>query len=125
MYASVNSGGVGKFGTFDFSSTSTFTQIGSDDPLFKTMVLATYGTSIFGLYYDQLYNYKVYSINPSTGTPTFVANVTNGGLFLKKNLLGASIIDTAPVPEPSTYALAAIATGALAFIARRRKAKGS
>jgi hypothetical protein len=28
-----------------------------------------------------------------------------------------------PVPEPSTYALCAIATGVLAAVARRRKAK--
>jgi hypothetical protein len=30
---------------------------------------------------------------------------------------------TTPVPEPSTYALAAIATGVIAFVARRRKAR--
>jgi hypothetical protein len=30
---------------------------------------------------------------------------------------------TTPVPEPSTYALAVIATGVMAFVARRRKAR--
>ncbi|MBI1325200.1 PEP-CTERM sorting domain-containing protein [bacterium] len=34
-----------------------------------------------------------------------------------------SITFSTPVPEPSTYAVSAIATGVMAFAARRRKAR--
>jgi|GEM_PF-3101843 len=49
-----------------------------------------------------------------------VAN--NGSGSLTANFLATSVTITA-VPEPSTYALGTLATGVMAFVARRRRAK--
>ncbi len=61
---------------------------------------------------------KLYTINTATGALT--AGPTISGTDLGTYFHGAGIV---PVPEPSTYALAAIATGVMAYLARRRKAR--
>jgi len=118
--AADRSGGNGQIGAMGFTNTSTFSQIGSNS-LYVNMVLASDGTTLYGLYGNGTSgNQKLYSINPTDGVTTFLTNVSGTGLGTY--FYGASIV-TVPVPEPSTYALAAIATGVMAAVARRRKAR--
>ena len=102
-----------RYGSFNLS-TGAFTAItASDDLTYSSMQLAYDGTTLFGLRDTTLY-----TLNPTSGAYTTLATVTglgNGGFF-------AMSVPFA-VPEPSTYALAAIATGVMAAIARRRKAR--
>jgi outer membrane protein assembly factor BamB len=77
------------------------------------MTLAYDGTTLFGLN-----NGSLYTLNPTTGAYTGLGTVTG---LANKDFFGMSV--PVAVPEPSTYALAAIATGVMAAIARRRKAR--
>jgi len=118
IYMAIRSGNS-QFGTIGFTNTSTFSQIGSKNSLYSYMVLASDGTTLYGLYGDGTSGaQKLYSINPTNGATTFLTNVSGAGLG--EYFYGAGI---ASVPEPSTYALAAIATGVMAAVARRRKAR--
>lgn len=97
-------------------STGLFTAInGSSDSQYGYLGLAFDGTTLFGL---QRATNTLYTMNPSTGTLSFLTNVT-----------GAPDIFTVAVPfavpEPSTYALVAIAMGVMATIARRRRVESS
>ena len=76
------------------------------------MRLAYDGTTLFGMK-----DFTLYSLNSATGTYTTLTSVTG----LPSSVNAMSVVPV-PVPEPSTYALAAIATGVMAAIARRRKA---
>ena len=76
------------------------------------MRLAYDGTTLFGLKDTTLY-----TLNPTSGAYTTLATVTG---FVNGAVYAMSV--PFAVPEPSTYALAAIATGVMAAIARRRKA---
>jgi hypothetical protein len=62
---------------------------------------------------------SLYTLNPTTGAYTTLTAVTGLGTIT----IEAMSYAPATVPEPSTYALAAIATGVMAAIARRRKAR--
>ena len=102
-----------RYGSFNLS-TGAFTAItGSSDNTYGSMVLAYDGTTLFGLIKSTLY-----TLDPSTGSYTTLRSVTVPPYY---NWTAMSTIPVA-VPEPSTYALAAIATGVMAAIARRRKA---
>ena len=102
-----------RYGSFNLS-TGAFTAItGSDDNNYRIMQLAYDGTTLFGLNAGSLY-----TLNPTTGAYTGLGTVTGG---VNNDFFAISV--PATVPEPSTYALAAIATGVMAAIARRRKAR--
>jgi hypothetical protein len=60
----------------------------------------------------------------TTGSQGFATANNNqwGGPYGGMWIIGSVL--TVTVPEPSTYALAAIATGVMAYLARRRKARG-
>ena len=77
------------------------------------MRLAYDGTTLFGLNIGTLY-----TLNPTTGAYTGLGTVTG---LANKGFYAMSV--PVAVPEPSTYALAAIATGVMAAIARRSKAR--
>jgi hypothetical protein len=63
------------------------------------------------------YNFNgSYRITPGD-TVALNASITSGDLSQIKSIT----FSTVTVPEPSTYALAAIATGVMAYLARRRK----
>jgi hypothetical protein len=102
-----------RYGSYNLS-TGGFTAItASSDNNYSGMILAYDGTTLFGLNGTTLY-----TLNPSTGAYTTLRSVTG--------FSGGSIVAmSAPfaVPEPSTYALGAIASGVMAAIARRRKAR--
>ena len=128
-------------GGVEFDSDATFSiskTAGATDLLFKSYTLSNVG------------NYSgntplSFNLTGGTGTSTgntFTANTTlnyNGNYSLvgsqtvTYNLVnfGSSTLDNvtfnaltfSTVPEPSTYALGAIATGVMAAIARRRKAR--
>ncbi|MEI7924429.1 MAG: PEP-CTERM sorting domain-containing protein, partial [Planctomycetota bacterium] len=101
------------YGRFNLS-TGAFTAItASNDFTYGNMALAYDGTTLFGIKSTSLY-----SLNPTTGAYTGLGTVTGiaNGQFYAMSVPVA-------VPEPSTYALAAIATGVMAAIARRRKAR--
>ena len=107
-------------GTMGHTATSTYSQIAADNT-YTFMVLANDGTTLYGLFADGTAgNEKLYTINTSTGALT--AGRTISGTGLRTYFHGAAVVP-APVPEPSTYALAAIATDVMAAIARRRKAR--
>jgi hypothetical protein len=117
MYGTANIGSSRstdlRYGSFNLS-TGEFTAItASNDFSYSGMLLTYDGTTLFGLSGTTLY-----TLNPTSGAYTTLRSVTG---FSNGSLTAMS----APfaVPEPSTYALAAIATGVMAAIARRRKAR--
>jgi hypothetical protein len=102
-----------RYGSFNLG-TGAFTAINpSDDSTYRSMTLAYDGTTLFGLSIGSLY-----TLNPTTGAYTGLGTVTG---LANKDFYAMSV--PVAVPEPSTYALAAIATGVMAAIARRRKAR--
>ncbi len=114
LYGTVSQSGGSGYGNFNIN-TGAFTKTTATNNTYDGMKLAYDGTTLFGLNYSTLY-----TLNPSTGAYTLLGSVTGipgAGAGRFTNL--AAI----PVPEPSTYALAAIATGVMAAIARRRKAR--
>ena len=118
MYGTANIGSSRttdlRYGSFNLS-TGEFTAITASNDLSYSGMLLTYdGTTLFGLNGTN----TLYTLNPTTGAYTTLRSVTG---FSNGDLTAMS----APfaVPEPSTYALAAIATGVMAAIARRRKAR--
>ena len=105
-------------GTMGYTNSSTYQEI-TENPLYANMALANDGTTMYGIFGNGTAgNQKLYTINTATGALT--AGPTISGTNLGTYFHGAGIV---PVPEPSTYALAAIATGVMAAIARRRKAR--
>ena len=65
----------------------------------------------------------LYSINLTTGSATFAGAFGIGGnTAISPPLLGLTMI-TAPVPEPSTYALMLAGLMGIGWVARRRKAR--
>ena len=117
-YSDYSVSGSGRFGTLGFGAGGTFSQL-SADPLYGKMNIVSDGTTLFGIYGNgSAGQQKLYTINPATGALT--AGPTISGTDLGTYFHGAAIV---PVPEPSTYALAAIATGVMAAVARRRKAR--
>ncbi len=99
------------YGTFN-SATGAFAAITASDSVYGAMRLAYDGTTMYGMN-----NSSLYIINPATGA--YSSPVTLSGISGLQSLQGAAMV---PVPEPSTYALGAIATGVMAAVARRRKA---
>ncbi len=62
----------------------------------------------------------------STGSGSSALATSAGALLVTANTAtgtGLGVFTVVAVPEPSTYALTAIATGVMAYLARRRKAK--
>lgn len=117
MYVTRNINGTGKFGTID-TTTGQFSQIGSDSAFYMFMNLASDGTTLYGIYNSFGNTNTLASLNTSTGalvSPTDIGG-SNVSYFMAAGMI------TTSVPEPSAYALGAIATGILAAIARRRKA---
>ena len=79
----------------------------------------------YGLAFDSTGN--LYAANYSNNT---ISKFDSSGTFLTSWSTGTApaapmflAFKTVTVPEPSTYALAAIATGVMAYLARRRKAR--
>ncbi|MBI1325199.1 PEP-CTERM sorting domain-containing protein [bacterium] len=108
----------GNFGTMGYTASSTFSSI-STDSLYARMNLANDGTTMYGIYGNGTAGQqRLYTIDVSTGALTAGPFITGTGLGTYFH--GAAIV---PVPEPSTYALAAIASGVMAFVAHRRKAR--
>lgn len=110
----------GQFGTV--SSGSGFTQFSGPgiDDRYKYMNLASYTSSLYGLYGDgTIANHKLFTIN-TTDNPGALTqlNVTISGTGLGKYFHGAVFV---PVPEPSTYALGMIAAGTAGWAMRRKK----
>jgi len=110
LFATANDGTGYYFGSVDLS-TGAFNPISTSSGAYSSLMLAYDGTTLYGLQ-----NSTLYSVNPATGATTSLISVS--GLPYVTSM---SALNT--VPEPSTYALAAIATGVMAAIARRRKAR--
>ena len=101
-----------RYGSFNLN-TGAFTAITASNDNNYSMFLAYDGTTLFGLEGTTLY-----TLNPTTGAYTTLRSVTG----LPSGSINAMSVPFA-VPEPSTYALGAIATGVMAAVARRRKAR--
>jgi len=67
--------------------------------------------------------YRIQTRNDVAGQYGFGAAVNSGSYLGTLTINQAGDVNFSAVPEPSTYALAAIATGVMAAIARRRKAR--
>lgn len=116
-YLSVGVSGSG--GLYSSSiGTAAKTLIGSN-ALYDDMTLASDGTTLYGLRSSTSSAIQIYSIDTSNAALTLLGTSNLGA---GRNLIGAAI-PTVPVPEPSTYALASIASGVMAAVARRRRAK--
>lgn len=120
IYATASQGsGQGQFGTYGSTISSGFSQIGSNSFLFKDMVLASDGTTLYGLYGNGTAGQqKLYTIDTTSGVTSFVTNISGTGLG---NYFYGAAAGITVVPEPSTYALATIATGVMVFSTRRFK----
>jgi hypothetical protein len=118
MYFAVESTTTTGIGTMGYMNTSTYQQIAANAN-YANIVLANDGTTMYGIFGDGIAgNQKLYTINTATGAMTDGPMISGTGIGTRFH--GAGIV---PVPEPSTYALCAIATGVMAAIARRRKAR--
>jgi len=98
------------FGTLDVNTLALTAKSGSSVENIQSR-LASDGTTLY-----KVYNSTLYSVDPATGASTPIRALTglpDGGV--------ASLAAIVPVPEPSTYALATIATGVMTTIARRRR----
>ena len=102
------------FGSVNLN-TGAFSNISTTNLVYGDMLVASTGSTMYGLNGANLY-----TINPVTGGYTQAATVTGFGGSTYWTAMSAVVT---PVPEPSTYALAAIATGLMAALARRRKAR--
>lgn len=114
MYlTSKSNSGDGFFGSMGFGNPANYQSILQDNT-YGDMVLASDDTALFGVFGNGVASsQRVYSINTSNGSLTSGALIAGSGLGTR--------FHGAAVPEPSTYALAAIGSGVLAVIARRRK----
>ncbi len=124
LYAAVKHAGNGRFGTFGTTAGSTFSEIGSDNFLFQDMVLASDGTTLYGLRgTGTAGNQQLYTIDPGTGALTAGPSITGTGLGTY--FYGAGVVPAAAaVPEPATLASAALGGLAALWIARRRRHDG-
>jgi hypothetical protein len=105
-----------RYGSFNLG-TGAFTAITlSNDSTYDFLRLAYDGSTLFGLNTVG----SLYTLNPTTGAYTGLGTVTG---FPSGQLQFFAMSVPVAVPEPSTYALAAIATGVMAAIARRSKAR--
>ncbi len=126
IYMAAGTASSAVFGTVGWTSTSTFQQIVQNNISFNAAALATDGTTLYTVDAGTGTNASpaIFSIDLATGNRLLVKgiyNLPNGNNTL---FYGAAFVgSTNPVPEPSTYALGAIATGVMAVVARRRKAK--
>ena len=79
-------------------------------------------SSPYGLAFDSSGN--LYAANPGNNT---ISKFGPSGNFLTSWNTGSQprFLAFQPVPEPSTYALATIATGVMAYLARHRRARNS
>jgi hypothetical protein len=103
-----------RFGTINLSNGAKTPITTADNSLYSGMKLASDGTTLFGIKLN-----NIYTINPATGSSTLLRGIT--GISSNASI---EAISTVTVPEPSTYALGVIATGVMAFLARRRRARG-
>ena len=109
----------GRFGSFNLTS-GLFTQLGSAS-FFKTMVLASDGTLLYGLYNDGTTR-SLYTVNPETGALASLGTISGTGL--PSSWAGAAF-DVAAVPEPSQVVamLALSAVGGVGALLRFRRRK--
>ena len=87
------------------------------------MVLATDGTTLYGLYANGTDgNQKLYTINPSTGALTAGASISGTGLgtYFHGAAFGSSEPPPPPLPEPPSLVLALTGLSAM-WATRRRK----
>jgi len=107
------------------SSSNTISKFDSSGAYVSVGSIPTTNLSVpIGLAFDSSGN--LYAANSTSKT---ISKFDSSGTFLTSWSTGATAIPKflafkpVTVPEPSTYALAAIATGVMAYLARRRKAR--
>lgn len=100
-------------GTMGYTASSTFQSIAANG-IYANMVLANDGTTMYGLFGNGTAGQqRLYTIDVATGALTAGPLITGAGL-------GTYFHGAAIIPEPSTYALGAIASVTMAWLARRR-----
>ncbi len=116
------SGYDGVFGAIGYTSSSTFNQIGVASDFYKNMVLASDGSTLFGIFGDGTDgNQSLYTIDPSNGTASFLKSISGSGLGTR--FYGADFeLTSQAVPEPSVCVISLFGL-AYAGFARRIKVK--
>lgn len=122
LYVSVNDSDTsqGRFGVLGFQSGATFQQLGSSDPAFREMVLASDGNSLFGIVGGDSTNAFLYTINPVTGALSSPTTIL--GSNIPRYFTGASA-----VPEPiqggllTSLCLATWASRRILLYSRRKR----
>ena len=118
LYVSGNSiyvAGSNKVRKYDLSG-NVDTSFGSSGELIQS---GAFGVVAYNGYLFVSGGTSINKYNASTG-----ALITSGwGSSVGGEFKSLAMFDTTPVPEPSTYALTAIASGMMAAVARRRKAR--
>lgn len=108
----INTGIVTLIGALGFNSNSTNLGFNPDDGFLYTIQI-------------QDANYPLFRINPATGAGTFVGNVSGFPNNSSQQITAGTfqVAATAPVPEPSTFALfgMVLALGAGCYIYRRQR----
>ena len=110
--------------TFEFAlmaltepATSVAYSVVADNSLFSQMLLASDGTTIYGIPAQN--TTELYQINPGTGAMNDLGAITGG---ISNQIYGIAYAPTTAVPEPSTYVLLVISLGVVGY-ARKRMVK--
>jgi hypothetical protein len=119
LYGSLESYGVGNFGTFNTDS-GLFTSLATA-PIYKEMNIFTDGATLYGLTSKASSTNSLYTIDPVTGAVTLDKAITGS---VPNYWSGASFASygSAAVPEPTTYALLCISLGVVGY-ARKKMGK--
>jgi hypothetical protein len=117
LYGTLNDGsGSSHFGSFNLNDGS-FSTVASED-IYKDMVLASKGSTLYGLYNNRITipgaTPILYTIDTAGGT-TKVVVISGDNLPLAFN--GADFASA--VPEPSTYALFCLSLGVVGYARKR------
>jgi hypothetical protein len=108
-----------RFGTMGYTASSTFQSIATNET-YRNMVLANDGTTMYGVFGNGTAGQQqLYTIDVATGALTAGPLISGAGLGTFFH--GAATT----VPEPSTYALGAIASVTMAWLARRRNTRSA
>ncbi len=83
LYLTGFNGTTGVFNSIGYTSSSTFTLLNSSN-LFRSMVLASDGTTLFDIYGDATPgNQALYSIDPTSGAASFITGIYGDGVGIR------------------------------------------
>lgn len=122
LFAAVNdsAASTGRFGSLGFGSGAAFVQIGANDPLFTDMVLASDGTTLFGLVGVNASLVSLFVIDPETGSLGSPVSIV--GANIPRYFTGAAAV---PEPEDACWVVGVVLVGRVLLARWFRRAAGS